>query len=456
MNDASHPLDLGSVRLTVEAPAVRYDKQGERTDADRLAAAMAGFAQDFGRTAALYLESCVHCGNCAEACPFYLSTRDPKYTPIWKLEPFKQAYKREAGPFAWLYRTLNLKPAVTVEELEVWQELIYDACTVCGRCTMVCPMGIDIASLVGLARHAMFQAGLVPHELWAVAERAAREGSPLGATPKVLKERLEWLADDYEVEMHVDEPKAEVLVTFSSIDIMKYPESLVAAAARVLNHAGYSWTVSTAGYEATNFGMLSGNLEWQRRMSMKLIDAASACGAKMVVLPECGHAYAALRWQGANLLGRPLPFRVLHVSEFLAENIANGRIRVSGLPKSATFHDPCQVSLRGGATAAPRVVLEALGLELRETADSGALGFCCGGGGGVIVNRRADGLRHRAFAINMRQIDASGAELRLTSCANCRQSFDDGSAHFQWDKPMGSLLELVAKQLDGRPAAQGA
>jgi Fe-S oxidoreductase len=449
VNDDSHPLGLAQPRLAVQAPAVRYDKQGERSDGDRLAAATAGFAKDFGRTAALYLESCIHCGNCAEACHFYLSTGDPKYTPIWKLEPFKQAYKREAGPFAWLYRTFNLKPAVTVGELEEWQELIYDACTMCGRCTMACPMGIDIASLVGLARHAMFAAGLVPHELWAVAERAAREGSPLGATPKVLKERLEWLADDYDVEMRVDKPKADVLVTFSSIEIMKYPESLVATA-RVLNHAGYSWTVSSAGYEATNFGMMSGNTEWQRQMTMKLIDAAIACGAKTLVLPECGHAYMALRWQGANLLGRPLPFRVLHISEFIAENIVSGRIRVSKLSKSATFHDPCQVSRRGGATSAPRAVLDALGLELRETSDSGALNFCCGGGGGVIANRRADELRYKAFDIKMRQIDAAGGELLLTSCANCRQTFDDGSAHFHWEKPMGSLLELVAAQLDER------
>jgi Fe-S oxidoreductase len=448
MNDELRPLDACGTRLTVEEPAVRYDKQGERSDADRLSAAMAGFAKDFGRTAALYMESCIHCGNCAEACHFYIQTQDPKYTPIWKIEPFKQAYKREASPFSWLYRTFNLKPAVTVERLQEWQELIYDSCTMCGRCTMVCPMGIDIASLVGLARHAMFAAGLVPHELWAVAERAAREGSPLGATPKVLKGRIEWLADDYDVEMFVDQPKAEVLVTFSSIEIMKYPESLVATA-KILNHAGYSWTVSSAGYEATNFGMMSGNTEWQRQMTMKLIDAAIACGAKTLVLPECGHAYMALRWQGANLLGRPLPFRVLHISEFIAENVANGRIRVSKVGKSVTFHDPCQVSRRGGATSAPRSVLAALGVEQRETADSGGLNFCCGGGGGVIANRRADDLRYKAFEIKMRQMDATGADMLLTSCANCRQTFDDGSAHFQWDKPMGSLLELVAAQLEG-------
>jgi len=301
----------------------------------------------------------------------------------------------------------------------------------------------------------MFEAGLVPHELCAVAERGAREGSPLGATPKVLKDRIDWLADDYEVDIHVDEPKADVLVTFSSIEIMKYPESLVATA-RVLNHSGYSWTVSSAGYEATNFGMLSGNTEWQRKMTMKLIDAAIACGAKIVVLPECGHAYTALRWQGANMLGRTLPFRVLHISEFLAENVANGRIRVSKLAKSVTFHDPCQVSRRGGATSAPRVVLGALGVELRETEDSGALNFCCGGGGGVIANRRADDVRYKAFGIKMRQMDATGAELLLTSCANCRQTFDDGSAHFQWDKPMGSLLDVVAEQLDERSPHAGA
>lgn len=454
--DVAHPLDVASPRLSVEKPVVRYDKQGDRSDAERLAAATSRFVKDFGRNASLYLESCIHCGHCADACHFFIATEDPRYTPIFKLQPFKRAYDRESGPFAWLYRTLNLKSTVSVEALEEWQELIYDACTMCGRCTLACPMGIDIASLVGLARRGMFEAGLVPHELWAVAERAEREGSPLGATPKVLADRLEWLADEYDVTMHVDEPRADVLVTFSSIEIMKYPQSL-AATARILHQAGHSWTISTHGYEATNFGMLSGNAEWQRHMTMKLIDAAIACNAKTVVLPECGHAYTALRWQGANWLGRPLPFRVVHISEFLAENLADGRIRVRSTEgKSVTFHDPCQVSRRGGATAAPRAVLAALGVDLRETADSGSLNHCCGGGGGVIANHRADELRHKAFEIKMRQIDATGAEMPVTSCANCRQTFDDGQAHFGWDKRMASLLELVADNLAQTSGTAGA
>jgi len=319
-----------------------------------------------------------------------MTSGDPAHTPIWKLEPFKQAYKREAGPFAWFYRALNLKPAVTAAELREWQELLYDTCTMCGRCSMVCPMGIDIASLVGLARHAMYEAGMVPHELWAVAERAKREGSPLGATPKVLKERVEWLADEHEVEIPLDKPRAEALVTLSSVEIMKYPASMVALA-KILSHAGVDRTLRSDGSEATNFGLFSGNLEWQKDVSLRVIRAAIACGAKTLVLPECGHAY--------------------------------------------------------GATQAPREVLRALGVELREMPQGGDANWCCGGGGGVVTLHRADEHRRRAFIIKMNQVEATGAEKLVSSCANCRLTFDDNQAHYKWDRKIESLLELVAASL---------
>jgi Fe-S oxidoreductase len=423
-----------------------FDAQDSRSGAERVEAAMGAFARDFGRRTAIYMESCIRCGNCAEACAFYLASRDPRHTPIWKLEPFRRAWKRQASPFSALYRALNPGKAVTLDQLQAWQELLYDSCTMCGRCTAACPMGIDIAALVGQARHGMAEAGLVPQDLWNAAERAEREGSPIGATPRVLRERLEWLSDEHDVPMPLDLPQAEVMLTLSSIEIMKYPLSLVAMA-RVMQRSGYAWTLCSAGYEATNFGMLSGNLQWQRDMTLKLVEAAIACGARTVVLPECGHAYSALRWQGAEMYGRALPFRVLHISEFLADALAERRIAVKRLGTSVVFHDPCQVSRRGGAIAAPRAVLAALGVELRETEDSGELAFCCGGGGGVIANRRADGLRRQAFAIKMRQIDATDADVAVTSCANCRQSFDDGQAFYHWERHMGSLVELVADRL---------
>ena len=423
------------------------DQQGEASDAERAAAAVRAFLRDMTRATAVYLESCIHCGHCAEACHFYVASGDPRYTPIWKLEPLKQVYKREAGPLRWLYKSFSLKKDVTAEELREWQELLYDSCTMCGRCTLACPMGIDIAGLVAKARHAMFAAGLVPHELHAVAERAEREGSPLGATPKVLKERIAWLADEHEVDIALDRPQAEILVTLSSIEIMKYPGALVALA-KILNRMDASWTIRSDGYEATNFGLFSGNVDWQRDMSLRIIRAAIACDAKTLVLPECGHAYGALRWEGANMYGKPLPFRVLHVSEFLAEALREGRLPLTRLEGSITFHDPCQVSRRGGATAAPREVLAALRADLREMPPAGDANWCCGGGGGVVTLSRADAHRYRAFEIKMAQVQASGAARVATSCSNCRLTFDDGGAHYGWDRKMESLLELVAGQID--------
>ena len=71
------------------ASGVPYDAQGEMADKDRRDAAMKGFVREFGAVAAAHLEACVRCGMCAEACHFYVSTGEPAYTPINKLQPFE-------------------------------------------------------------------------------------------------------------------------------------------------------------------------------------------------------------------------------------------------------------------------------------------------------------------------------------------------------------------------------
>jgi Fe-S oxidoreductase len=444
--DVKNTFDMESKRLSVKEPDIRYDKQGDMPDDERVQKAMLHFVKDFGSSAATYLDSCIHCGMCAEACHYYVATGDPKYTPIWKLEPFKQAYKRETSPFAFFYRLFGLKKKVTVEELEEWQHLIYDSCTICGRCSLICPMGIDIASMVSLARHGMFKAGLVPHELHAVAERAEVDGSPLGVTPKVFADRIEWMEDEHEVDINIDKDEADILVVISSVEIQKYPAAF-AATAKVLNAMDESWTFRSDGFEATNFGLLSGNVDWQRDISLRIIDTAVKIGAKMVLLPECGHAYMALRWMGANMYGKPLPFKVQHISEYLADALNSGKLEVNKVDKSVTFHDPCQVSRRGGATQAPRDILKHLGVDFREMPGGGDYNWCCGGGGGVVTIHRADELRYKVFKLKMEQIEATEAETLLSSCANCRQNFDDCQEHYDWKYTADSLLEMVADNL---------
>jgi Fe-S oxidoreductase len=428
---------------TTTKPA--FDRQGDQSDEARVDAAMRTFVSEFGITAAVHIESCVKCGLCAEACHFYRTTGDPKYTPIHKLEPFRRAYFLEASPLAPLMRKFGLIRKPTIDDLERWQELLYDSCTMCGRCTLVCPMGIDIAELVKEARHGMFVAGLVPERL-ALMDRAARQwGSP--ATPgEDLPDILDEVSKQYGVPIPCDLERADILVTAAPAELSDHTKAL-AAAAKVLNRTGERWTMHQGGFDASNIGFNNGDLELQEKLTRALVDTAVKIGAKTVLLPECGHAYGAARWEAARWYGSALPVRIIHMTEFLDEVIAAGRIRVKPIGESATFHDPCQIVRRGGLEAAARRVLAALGFTLVELEDHGLTGYCCGGGGGVVSNLRAAPLRAGVFEMKRQQVDATGAKRFVTSCGQCRITLETGARNAKWDKPVESLLELVADNL---------
>jgi Fe-S oxidoreductase len=430
---------------TTTPPAAAFDRQGEQDDAARVDAAIGSFVREFGVTASLHLESCVRCGLCADACHFRVSTGDAKYTPIRKLEPLRRAYLHEVSPFAPLWRALGLAKKPTIDDLQQWQELIYDSCTMCGRCTTACPMGIDIAELVKVARHGMFKAGLVPERL-ALMDRTARQWGSTATPGEDLPDILADVSAEHGVAIPCNLERADILVTAAPAELGDHTKSL-ADAAKILNRIGVAWTMHQAGFDASNIGFNNGDLELQERLTRSLVDTAVKIGAKTVLLPECGHAYGAARWEAAKWYGQALPVRIIHMTEFLDELIADGRIRVKPIGETATFHDPCQIVRRGGLEAAARRVLAALGFELLELQDHGTAGFCCGGGGGVVSNQRAAPLRHKVFELKRQQVEATGAKRFVTSCGQCRITLELGAKHAHWDRSTESLLELVADNL---------
>src|ERR1035438_6585242 len=420
----------------------------ERSREARVAGAMTGFAREIGALSAFRLESCIHCGICADACHFYIATEDPQYTPIWKVEPFKQAYKREASPFAPLYKLLGLKREVTAAQLVQWQHLLFDSCNMCGRCSLICPMGIDVAALLEQARHAMFDAGLAPKELYRKAAHQQATGQP-EASAEPYRDQLRSIGIRFGVDVPLDKSEAQVMLCVPRTDIEHYP-SAVAALARVMQHLKVSCTFRSDALVAENYGYFAGGKDWQRDISLRLIEQAIACKAKILLVPECGHAYTALRWEAADLYGKPLPFKVRHVTEFLADELQAGRLQLTQAASGkTTFHDPCQLVRKGGVNDAPRTLMKAMGIELNELKNHGGFSFCCGGGGGVRSTERAAPLHYRTMENKLREIDDTGAETFLTSCSDCRRTFDDARTHFNWNKTPQSLLELVASNLSG-------
>lgn len=432
--------------MTKTAPAkatLNFDKQRDLPDEVRVANAMQGFVAEFGPAASSYMNACVRCGLCAEACHFFLATGDPKYTPIGKLLLFEEAYHRTDGPFAWLNRLLGRPHRLTIGELEYWEQLIYDSCTMCGRCTLACPMGIDIAGLVKEARHGMYAAGLLPDRLAHIVSETEKQYSPFG-TPEQFREVVARVSKEYGVKMPLDKKKADVLLTATAEELEHHPLGM-ATMARLLNHLELDWTFCSDAFEATNFGYLSGNTELQGELTVRLIDKVRELGGSMLIIPECGHAWGAARWEAARWYGAPIDdIKVRHIIEVIADAIKDGALKCDKVDESITFHDPCQQIRRGGLEWAPRVIIKELGMELREMKPHGNEAFCCGGGGGVLANARAEPLRLAVFEkIKIPEVEATGAEHFATSCNICELTMSKDIAAIGWDKKIESIIDLV-------------
>lgn len=423
----------------------------EMPDEERVAKAKAVFISKLNTVGAVDLESCVHCGLCAEACHFYVTTQDPKYVPIHKLDLIKRVYRRELSPMRWVHRLFTQD--ITVEELEEWQELVYDSCTECMRCGLICPMGINIAAMVNTTRQALATAGMIPNELLAMGQEQCGSqdqcgnGSLFGVGTNEMRGAIKKLQDEG-LDIPIDKDQADIMVLTTVVDLMLFNDALVSTV-KIMNKLGVDWTFRSCAFEGANFGLLSGYELLQASASNKIVNEAVAIGAKTVIVPECGHAYPALRWEGANEFGKPLPFDVFAMSEFVGREIKAGRLKVNpiGKDKKVTYHDPCKVGRWGGVFDEPREVFKALDVDFREMDSSGVTNWCCGGGAGVFVLNRAAPLRAKAFEIKIEQANNTGADSVVTSCGSCRLNFLGGKMNAGWDKEIESLVELVGANL---------
>ncbi len=396
---------------------------------------------------AAYFSSCVHCGLCAEACLFYTETGDPKYTPIYKLEPMRKIWAQEFTLLGKFKGLLGFNQPLRDADLAQWQELVYDSCTMCGRCSVVCPVGNDIVYMVRKLREGMAAAGYAPEGQINASKRAITVGSPMGVKFPALKAQIKHVEAETGLTIPVDVVGMEYLVLLSSMEIMNFPEYL-GAVAKIFHQAGKTWTLCSEAFEATNSGIQIGVSDIARELVQRVVNGAEKLKVKTVISPECGHAYTAIRWEGPNLIGRPYRFKVKHILEVLDELRLQGKLQTEGLETARmTFHDPCQLVRRGGVEKQPRNLLRMVAHNFVEMPDAGKMNWCCGGGGGQSAIEEAEELRLTAFKRKKAQLEASGAQTLVTACANCRIVIEEGLEHYQMHIPVVGLTEMLAEHL---------
>ncbi len=405
------------------------------------------FKEHLDAPIAAFFSSCVHCGLCADACLFYTETGDLQYTPIHKLEPLRRIWEQEYTLLGILKKALGLSKPLTDKDLQDWQPLLYNSCTLCGRCSMVCPVGNDLVYMIRKAREGMSASGNAPAGMIGAAKRTVEIGSPMGVRLPALQAQAKHVEKDTGLHIPFDQVGAEYLVMLSSMEIMNYPEYLQAVA-KIFKQAGKSWTLSSEAFEATNAGIQIGSSDIAREIVLRIVTAAEKLKVKTVISPECGHAYTAIRWEGANLVGRAFTFKVQHILEVLDELREQGLLKTQGFEEEKlTFHDPCQLVRRGGVIQQPRNLMNLIAHNFVEMNDHGKMNWCCGAGGGVSANEDADEIKMKAFNRKKIQLDELQVEGLVTACANCRIQLEAGLEEYEMELPVYGLTELLADHL---------
>ena len=140
--------------------------------------------------------------------------------------------------------------------------------------------------------------------------------------------------------------------------------------------------------------------------------------------------------------------QMVHHSQLLAELIQSGRLTLDGkalgTDKKLTFHDPCYLGRYEEVQDEPRAVIAAAGFEVSELERNRARTYCCGGGAaGFAIHAADEG--QRVDQERKREIKASGANLLITACPECKMMLD-ATVEETLD-----LVELVARS--SRPEA---
>ena len=144
------------------------------------------------------------------------------------------------------------------------------------------------------------------------------------------------------------------------------------------------------------------------------------------------------------MLGEPLPFEVVHITEAIAQFVEEGRLQFAVYQPGTvvTYHDPCTLGRGLGIYDAPRTIIAAMpGTRLQEMPRHGRDGYCCGAGS--FVRYDYPDLADRTGTERFHEAEATGAQIVLTSCPACVTQLQNVRAQLESPLQVMDLISLV-------------
>jgi Fe-S oxidoreductase len=403
------------------------------------------------------MDACIDCGQCAQACHYYASQPDDHLIPAVKARQLTRLLRRYFHPIRSRLGVGANPSAISEEEFQTLFDAAFRNCTLCGKCAIACPMGINCGEVLDLARCVLNAVGKAPAGLVSPVLASCREGNYVGMGKEDFVENMEWIgeemADEFELgEEHtvpVDKPGAEILYLPHPLEVRDLP-FLLMYALRTLDASGINYTLSSEHFDTVNYAYYQGSKENMMRIARRTIQTAEKLGIKQIILAPCGHGFRVLKWEAERYLGEKFPFSVHTIPERVAHYIQTGRLKLKTdtIKERVTFHDPCNIARRGGVVEAPRQIIRALGADFVEMHPHGVANYCCGGGGGLGATSEFGKVRMTMGKAKAEQIRQTGAKIVITSCFNCLTQIRSLNKEYDLGIEVKNILELVAYAIE--------
>ncbi|MHC1708126.1 MAG: (Fe-S)-binding protein [Bacteroidales bacterium] len=399
-----------------------------------------------------HLNSCVHCGLCAESCLYYLTEPCANNIPAKKVDIVSSIYKRYNTFTGRYFPGLINARELSEDTLEEMIDLLYGTCTMCGRCNSHCSVGVDISFVVRTGRQILAEMGQVPQTLQSTVNAAIETGNNMAIPSDEFISTLEWMEEelidevnDAEARIPINETGKKLLYTLNPREPKFFPLS-ISAMAKIFYAAGESWTLSTRMYDITNYAYFSGNNGEAREIADRLWQETKNLQSEDLILAECGHGSRAFRWEAPNYLSKYLNFNVQTSIELIAKYIKEGRIKLdkNKIKDRVTLHDPCNLVRSGGVIEEQRFILRSFISDFVEMTPYGIDNHCCGGGGGQLAMSEYNDRRMRIASVKADQIRNTAAKIVVTPCHNCVDQLIQINYSFKLGVQIKTMAEIVA------------
>lgn len=429
----------------------------ELTRSHKAAQVLERMGQKMNRQMAGSLLACVHCGMCTESCHYVLANPgDPTYAPAYKGDLIRKLFKRH---FDWTGRVVpwwvKAGSVWTDAELEELKDTVFGKCTNCRRCTLNCPMGVDLATFNRMARGLLVSVGIMPEGVAVVSKDQWEIGNQMGVLKEEYLDTLEWMSEELQDE--IDDPEAVIPVDQFDCDVVysinprevKYDPRTIADAAKIFHVAGEKWTMASEGWDMTNFGLFSGDDDLGGSVAQRLYEKVIELRGKRLVISECGHGFRSTRCEGQNWAKFDVPFEMESSIFTMLRYIKEGRIKVdkSRNSRPVTYHDSCNMARSCGMYEEPRELLQLVCSDFREMHPNRTENYCCTGGGGAMSMSEYTPRRLKSGVVKANQLEATGAEIVVTSCHNCVDGLSDVIRHYNLGMEVTQLVNLVANAM---------